>query len=101
MGGTWSRFGNGQVLVGVNEADTDFNTVNKTGGEKTHILTEAEMPSHTHDYVGGTNNYVKVEASDVNGYTDTKTKTSSATGGGQAHNNLQPYVTVYRWQRTA
>lgn len=101
MGGTWSRFGNGKVLVGVDENDADFNTVNKTGGEKAHTLTIPEMPSHTHDYVGGTNNYVKVEASAVNGYTDTKTKTSSAAGGNQPHNNLQPYVTVYRWQRTA
>ncbi len=48
MGGTWTRFGNGKVLVGVDETDTDFNTVNKTGGEKTHVLTVSEMPSHTH-----------------------------------------------------
>lgn len=101
MGGTWSRFGNGKVLVGVDENDADFNTVNKTGGEKAHTLTIPEMPSHTHNYVGGTDNYVKVEASTVTGYTDTKTKTSSSAGGNQAHNNLQPYVTVYRWQRTA
>lgn len=101
MGGTWARFGNGQVLVGVNESDTDFNTVNKTGGEKTHVLTEAEMPSHTHEVTveqkvrGGGTGYTLLDAG-------TATKlTSSSAGGNQAHNNLQPYVTVYRWQRTA
>lgn len=101
MGGTWSRFGNGRVLVGVDENDADFNTVNKTGGEKAHTLTIPEMPSHTHDI----SVEQKVRAGGT-GYTlldvGTATKlTSSSAGGNQAHNNLQPYVTVYRWQRTA
>ncbi len=101
MGGTWARFGNGKVLVGVDESDTDFNTVNRTGGEKTHVLTVSEMPSHTHTFPGANpSNYVRVEASSTNGLS-TSTKTTDATGGGQAHNNLQPFVTVYRWQRTA
>ncbi|MDT2748889.1 DUF859 family phage minor structural protein [Streptococcus parauberis] len=101
MGGTWSRFGNGKVLVGVDENDADFNTVNKTGGEKAHTLTIPEMPSHTHTFPGASpNNYVRVEASSTTGLS-TSTKTTDATGGGQAHNNLQPFVTVYRWQRTA
>lgn len=101
MGGTWSRFGNGRVLVGVDENDADFNTVNKTGGEKAHTLTIPEMPSHTHTFPGANpNNYVRVEASSTTGLS-TSTKTTDATGGNQAHNNLQPYITVYRWQRTA
>ena len=32
--GTWERFGVGKVLVGVDEADTDFDTVEETGGAK-------------------------------------------------------------------
>lgn len=101
MGGTWSRFGNGRVLVGVDENDADFNTVNKTGGEKTHTLTIPEMPSHTHDITVEQ----KVRAGGT-GYTllDVGTATnltSSSAGGNQPHNNLQPYVTIYRWQRTA
>ncbi|MCW1043450.1 phage baseplate protein, partial [Streptococcus anginosus] len=56
MGGVWERFGNGRVLVCVDEADADFNTANKTGGEKTHTLTIDEMPSHSHrQYVSANN----------------------------------------------
>lgn len=47
-GGTWIRWGNGQIPVGVDEADPDFDTVEKTGGEKEHTLTTSELPSHTH-----------------------------------------------------
>lgn len=101
MGGTWSRFGNGRVLVGVDETDSTFNVVNAIGGEKAHTLTIPEMPSHTH----GISVEQKVRAGGT-GYTllDVGTATnltSSSAGGNQAHNNLQPYVTIYRWQRTA
>ena len=48
IGGTWVAWGAGKVPVGVNAADSDFNAAEKTGGEKTHTLTAAEMPKHTH-----------------------------------------------------
>lgn len=51
FGGTWARWGNGRIPVGVDTSQTEFNTVGKTGGEKTHILTEAEMPTHTHSTI--------------------------------------------------
>lgn len=102
MGGTWSRFGNGRVLVGVDETDPTFNVPLQIGGEKAHTLSIQEIPSHTHGFRGGgENNYVRVEPSSTYGYSGNSDKTTNATGGGQAHNNLQPYVTVYRWQRTA
>lgn len=102
MGGTWSRFGNGRVLVGVDETDPTFNVPLQIGGEKSHTLSIQEIPSHTHGFRGGgENNYVRVEPSSTYGYSGNSDKTTTATGGGQAHNNLQPYVTVYRWQRTA
>ena len=50
----------GKVAVGRDSADTDFNALGKTGGAKTHTLTVAEMPSHTHtqqphSHTGSTN----------------------------------------------
>jgi microcystin-dependent protein len=87
----------GKVAVGLNSADTSFDTLGETGGEKTHTLTTAEMPEHTHAYIlpnnsdpnfmtgGGTYN-VKVAGG-------TGTATTSA-GSGTAHNNLQPYIVL-------
>lgn len=48
LGGTWEVYGSGKTLVGVDSSDSDFNTVNKTGGSKTTTLTVANLPSHTH-----------------------------------------------------
>ena len=47
-GGTWVRWGVGRMPVSLDEGQTEFNTVEETGGEKTHQLTTAEMPSHAH-----------------------------------------------------
>lgn len=52
-GGTWEVYGSGRTLVGVDTSQTEFNTVGKTGGDKTVTLTEAQMPSHYHS--GNTN----------------------------------------------
>ena len=49
LGFTWERTAVGKVLVGIDSTDTDFNTIGKTGGKKTHTLTVAEMPSHNHN----------------------------------------------------
>ena len=46
--GTWIAFATGKTLVGIDSADTDFDTVEETGGSKTHTLTVDEIPSHTH-----------------------------------------------------
>lgn len=48
FGGTWEAFGTGRTLVGVDATQTEFNTVMKTRGEKTHKLTINEMPGHNH-----------------------------------------------------
>ena len=52
LGGTWVRWGTGRVPVGVNTSDTNFNTVEKTGGANTHTLATAELPSHNHSFSG-------------------------------------------------
>lgn len=46
--GTWVRFGKGRVLVSQDETQTEFDASGETGGSKTHTLTAAEMPSHSH-----------------------------------------------------
>ena len=84
----------GRVAVGQDTSDTSFDTMGETGGEKTHTLTIDEMPSHKH-----TVNYSSSPGTSV-GVTAMGTKLSDssqivqATGGGQAHNNLQPYQVV-------
>ena len=52
-GGTWERYGQGKTLVGLNESETEFSTINKIGGEKTHTLSVAEIPSHSHEIIFG------------------------------------------------
>lgn len=36
--GTWELFGSGRVLVGVDPSDSDFDTVQETGGSKTAAI---------------------------------------------------------------
>ena len=52
LGGTWTRWGTGRVPVGVNTSDTNFNTIEKTGGASSHTLVMAELPSHNHSFSG-------------------------------------------------
>ena len=102
--GTWAAFGAGRVIVGLNASDSDFDTAQETGGTKTHTLTTAELPSHTHtvsipssENGGSSNDHALFPDSTSSG----ETFTSGATGGGGAHNNLQPYIVAYMWRRTA
>lgn len=104
FGGTWERI-KGRCIVGVDENDTDFNTVSKTGGEKTHILTVDEMPAHNHNIQGAMNGASGsswcVALNSDRSVNWSITNGSQNKGGGQAHNNLQPYYTAYIWRRTA
>lgn len=101
--GTWTAFGTGQVLVGVDAGQTEFTPLGKTGGEKTHQLTTAELASHSHSINGqnlGGSGIVLAIGGNPAGGSGTATSSGSA-GSDTAHNNLQPYITVYMWQRTA
>jgi len=138
FGGTWEAYGTGRVLV-AKSSDTEFDTIGETGGEKTHTLSVAEMPSHTHgskSLVGkmqfraltsGTNiadiyssgnsicsytgdggatwgdgiNYTSGSKKPTDVITVNATHEHSSVGGNGAHNNLQPYIVVYRYRRTA
>lgn len=87
----------GKVPVGLDSNDTDFDTLGEIGGEKTHTLTVNEMPSHTHNYrlaYGSNNpmNGLSYATSIAGTFGDEHVITK--TGGGQAHNNLQPYIVM-------
>ena len=99
--GSWSRFGEGRVLVSQDSTDADFDAIGETGGEKAHQLTEAEMPSHRHSITAQDTN--TPAGSQLSGGTngDNGKDYTDYTGGGNSHNNLQPYITVYMWVRTA
>lgn len=60
FGGTWTAWGSGRVPVGINTSDTSFNTVEKTGGSKSHSITSSEMPSHNHTFSATTGGRVTV-----------------------------------------
>lgn len=102
LGTQWERYGNGMVVVGVSEGEGEFASAGQIGGSKTHSLTIAEMPPHTHpsggyDMPGDPN--LGWPSGDTSG-SNTAANTG-VTGGGQPHNNLQPYVALYRWRRIA
>ena len=104
--GTWVAFAAGRVLVGLDAGQTEFDTVNETGGAKTHTLQTTEIPSHTHIVTSQTATTGSATSYE-HGTLDTSsadaeaTEVTGATGGGGAHNNLQPYIVVYMWERTA
>lgn len=100
--GTWSAFGAGRVLVGFDSGQTEFDAAEETGGAKTHTLTTTEMPSHTHG-IQGTNfaSSFNGGSAGASGTTGSQYPTTLSAGSGGAHNNLQPYITVYMWKRTA
>ena len=104
FGGTWKALG-GRFLIG---ADSTYKA-GATGGEATHKLSIAEMPSHYHTLYG---HPCGTEASGYglwypgNGFTDRAYVTgdsynSGSQGSSNAHNNMPPYLSVYMWKRTS
>lgn len=119
IGGTWSAFGTGRVLVGYDASQTEFDAAGETGGVKSVTLTAAQsgLREHYHSYPAaptpGSLDFADGPARG-NGTKDSQFKTggvssSSAYGAGtagaqdatQAHTNLQPYVVGFMWRRTA
>lgn len=103
FGGTWEQIKD-RFLLGAG----DSYYAGLTGGEAMHTLTQNEMPQHSHrvnkspteqrwsvedgywaNFRCGTSNTI---GGDI--YTQ-------SSGGGQAHNNMPPYVAVYMWKRIA
>lgn len=92
----------GRFIVGQG-SDADYNTIGKTGGEKTHTLTVSEMPSHSHsehqwaeasgNWSGGGHNSSPNSTSWHNSLWEYGT--TKATGGGTAHENRPPYFVLF------
>jgi len=118
--GTWAAFGAGKVLVGLDSADTMFDTLEETGGSKdaiavTHNHTATSTvtdPGHTHVATNGPNYYVDVGSGAFAGVqsptatgsstTGITVATTIANGGSSGTNaNVQPYIVVNMWKRTA
>ena len=105
MGGSWVRFGNGQTLVGVNESDGDFNSAQKSGGSKSHTIDYSNFPARAtiqKSWKGGTVSYAPWQGGSVgSGTWIVSTPYDMGEPYGRAISNLQPYITVYMWRRTA
>ena len=117
FGGTWEQI-QGRFLLGMSSSYP----AGSQGGEASHTLTTAEMPIHGHNpaneagYSGFITNSKKAfsigdmgsqsgsgryypyasAAFDISRNTMTGT-----TGGGNPHNNMPPYLSIYIWKRTA
>lgn len=102
--GVWAAFGAGRVLVGLDAGQAEFDTLEETGGAKTHLLSLSEMPAHTHTIpVGATDDtsapFDRADAG-TNASGANATTATGSTGNGTAHNNLQPFIVVRYWKRT-
>lgn len=94
----------GRVIVGINADDEDFVGIGKKGGDKTHTLSEDEMPKHRHKIYHPNNAEGSTESALANTGFPTPSGIKSTfkatmcevtdSGGNQAHNNLQPYIVV-------
>jgi microcystin-dependent protein len=128
--GTWAAFGAGRVLLGAGSVTdnqpvpvTQVFTAGDTEGELSHTNTVAETASHDHKLFADETVAPDYHTSNVTASTSVAKSTgngqpaegyitragtvdatlglSSDTGSGDAHNNLQPYIVVYFWKRTA
>lgn len=118
MGGTWERFGNGRVTVGVDENDSSINTGNKSVGSVNPLTSHSHFFRNfkgyqTYTFAWATGAIVSPQVS-ING---TQATAGNATNNGlftkqdgegasvqesgdnTNHNNWQPSISVYRWRR--
>ena len=110
----------GKTVVGLNSSETEFDTLGESGGEKKHVLTTGELATHTHTGSAAsagehthTGNWANLTGtngtpgssyklcSDISGGTTSSdgehnhTLSLDSVGSNTAHNNLQPYMTLY------
>ena len=112
IGGTWERYAQGKCLFSVDDNDTDF-SFETTGGVKEVVLTEAQMPSHSHtldDFVRAVqtngaiyhNDFQKVpKPIGITTLANTTDTAGGLNGTTQPFNNMPPYIAIYCWKRTS
>ena len=120
--GTWTAFGAGRVMVGLDASDALFDTAEETGGSKnatlvshTHTATVTD-PGHTHtssstnflgNFSGGSQNLrndvrsVGYDPVSINSNTTGITVANSTEGSSATNANVQPFIVVRMWKRTA
>lgn len=133
--GTWTAFGAGRVMVGLNGSDALFDALEETGGSKDAVVvshthtasTSISDPGHRHRIGGAVGGAVQILGSQsgnaagigpgsagnyVDNYLGTPiiensstgisaSTTVNSTGSSGTNANLQPYITVAMWKRTA
>jgi hypothetical protein len=113
FGGTWVKFGEGKTLIGVDANDTDFDSVAKTGGSKshTHGLTDGyaklvlknngQVRYQERPVASWTDNYYVPSAGAGGAGADAQSFATNLDGSTNAGSTLQPYITCYMYKRTA
>lgn len=120
FGGTWEAFGQGRVLIGAgtgNDGSTSLSfTTNSIGGEYSHELSISEMPKHSHEEIlyflemGEARTVGKYTNENIGGYkipdiawgrSSMEGQYTGTSGDNLSHNNIQPYIVVCIWRRTA
>ncbi len=123
--GTWTAFGAGRVMVGLNGSDSLFDALEETGGSKdavtvshthgfsattstagshTHTATRAMLGEQSGTFAWSSGNYATKDTNFLNSAGDhnhTVSGTTDSTGSSGTNANLQPYITVAMWKRTA
>lgn len=102
-GTTWTEHGTGRAAISLDNTQTEFDVLGKTGGAKNHVMTLNNLIAHTHKFSSGMGatgglghgfEWVTDSAEDI----DT-TETGQAVP--EAMPTLPPYIVVARWERTA
>jgi len=123
--GTWTAFGAGRVMVGLNGSDALFDTLEETGGSKDAIVvthshsTSTVVTDPTHSHAASLGNFLTETGTGTYAYggaganisvrTNTATASTGITvattvdsaGASGTNANIQPYIVVYMWKRTA
>lgn len=114
LGFTWERELVGLTPIGIDETDTDYNQIGKTGGEKAHKLAKEELPP-TYIYPNEGNNdpitggygptpgaaYYSLKTGETNSNSPKLTANNPIMHTPLAHENRPPYKVVAYWKRTA